>query len=298
MTIRRMKIIRWVAIVAGSLATIVLIGLGILYGITNQRMNRTYSVTPHTVSAPGDSATLARGMHVSQIHGCTDCHGQNLAGKLFLDAPMVATIYSTNLTRGKGGIGGQYSDDDWERAIRHGINPNGKPLLFMPAQEFFHLGDEDLAALIYYLKTLPPVDNELPENSVGPIGRVLYLQGSMPLVPAELTDHAADHPAAPEPGITVQYGKYLTVGCTGCHGADFSGGPIPGVPPEWPPAANLTPAGNLRNWTEQGFIQAMRTGVKPSGERFSEYMPYAVLKAMTDDELKAVWLFLTSLPEK
>ncbi len=298
MTVRRIKIIRWVAIVAGSLATIVLIGLGILYGITNQRMNRTYSVTPHTVSAPSDSAMLARGRHVSLIHGCTDCHGENLAGKLFLDAPMVAKIYASNLTPGKGGIGEQYTDADWERAIRHAVGPDSKPLIFMPAQEFFHLGDEDLAALIHYLKTLPPVDNELPENSVGPIGRVLYLQGNMPLVPAELTDHAADHPAAPEPGITVQYGKYLTVGCTGCHGADFTGGPIPGVPPDWPPAANLTPAGNLRNWTEQGFIQAVRTGVKPSGERFSEYMPYAVLKAMTDDELKAVWLFLTSLPEK
>ena len=298
MTVRRIKIIRWVAIVAGSLATIVLIGLGILYGITNQRINRTYSVTPHTVSVPSDSATLARGKHVSLIHGCTDCHGENLAGKLFLDAPMVAKIYASNLTPGKGGIGEQYTDADWERAIRHAVGPDSKPLIFMPAQEFFHLGDEDLATLIHYLKTLPPVDNELPENSIGPIGRVLYLQGNMPLIPAELTDHTADHPAAPEPGITVQYGKYLTVGCTGCHGADFTGGPIPGVPPDWPPAANLTPAGNLRNWTEQGFIQAVRTGVKPSGERFSEYMPYAVLKAMTDDELKAVWLFLTSLPEK
>lgn len=298
MDVRRVKIIKWISLITISLAALILIGLGILYGITNQHMNRTYTITPHTVSTATDSATLAYGMHVSQIRGCTDCHGPNLAGKLFLDASMVAKIYASNLTPGKGGIGGRYTDADWERAIRHAVGPDNKPLIFMPAHELFYLSNKDLGALISYLKSLPPVDNELPENSVGPIARILYLQGEMPLIPAELIDHSVEHPDGPNRQVSVEYGQYLSTGCISCHGKNFTGGPIPGAPPEWPPAADLTPAGNLKHWTEQGFIRAMRTGVKPSGERFSKYMPYAVLNAMTDEELKAVWLFLTSLPEK
>jgi len=166
----------------------------------------------------------------------------------------------------------------------------------MPAQEFYYLSDQDVAALIAYIKSLPPVDNELPVSTVGPIGRLLYLRGEMPLVPAELTDRNGEHPPAPEPGITVSYGWYLSTGCAGCHRQDFSGGTIPGAPPDWPPAPDLTPSGNLRNWSEQDFIQAMRTGIKPDGERFRPPMPYQALSALTDEELKAIWLFLQSLP--
>ena len=90
----------------------------------------------------------------------------------------------------------------------------------------------------------------------------------------------------------------MAVGCIGCHGADFSGGPIPGGPPDWPPAANLTLGGDLANWTEVGFLSAFRTGIKPSGAPFDEIMPYQAVGQMSDDELKAMWLFLQSLPAK
>ncbi|RME84457.1 MAG: cytochrome C, partial [Caldilineae bacterium] len=58
----------------------------------------------------------------------------------------------------------------------------------------------------------------------------------------------------------------------------------------------LTPAGHLSEWSEADFIRAMRTGVEPGGERLSQVMPFQSISAMTDEELKAVWLFLQSLP--
>ena len=118
------------------------------------------------------------------------------------------------------------------------------------------------------------------------------------MLPAEIVDHDAPRPNTPPVGVTVEYGEYLAVGCTGCHGPGFSGGPIPGSPPDWPPAANLTPSGDLANWTEADFIAAFRTGIKPNGQPFDEIMPYKAVGQMTDEELKAVWLFLRSLPAK
>ncbi len=295
---RNTKWIKWIIGIVGGLLTLIIFFLILVYLITENRMNRSYSLPEHSVAIEADSQTVAYGRRLSVVRGCTDCHGENLAGRLMIDEPAVVKLYTSNLTQGKGGIAADYTDADWERSVRHAVAPNGKPLLFMPAHEFFYLSDEDLAALIAYLKTLKPVDNVLPASSVGLLGRILYMTGQLPLVPAELVDHTKEHPAAPQPGVTIEYGRYLATGCAGCHGPDFTGGRVPGSPPEWPPAANLTPNGNLKRWTERDFIQAIRTGVKPDGQTFTEYMPVRSVNAMTDEELKALWLFLSSLPEK
>ncbi len=286
----------------GKLLAVVFIAIVIavvaIYLLSNHKMSKSYNVEAHPVNiVDADSALIAYGERLSRIRGCTDCHGDNLAGKLMIDNPAIARLYAKNLTPGKGGID-NYTIEDWERSIRHGIGKDNKPLLFMPATEFFALSDEDLGALIAYLNSLEPVDNILPENSIGMLGRFLYLIGKIPLIQAEIIDHRSEHPAAPPRSVTAEYGEYLALGCAGCHGKEFSGGPIPGAPPEWPPAANLTPSGNLKNWTEKSFIQTMRTGIKPDGKPFSEFMPYQTASAMTDDELKAVWAFLKSLPAK
>ncbi len=286
------------AIGLGSLCVLMLLLFGGIYWKSTQRMQRIFSVPGHTVAGTEDSTLLAYGRHVSQIRGCTDCHGGNLAGGVVIDHPLMGTLYASNLTSGRGGVGKHYTPQDWERAIRHGVAPSRKPLLMMPAQEYFYLSDQDLTALIAYLQALPPVDNELPSSTIGPVGRLLYLRGELVLVPAERIDHSRAHPSAPMRGVSAAYGEYLAIGCIGCHGQNFAGGRIPGAPPDWPPAADLTPSGNLKHWKEADFIRAARTGIKPDGTPFLPQMPYEVLKSMTDEELKAIWLFLQSLPPR
>ena len=206
-------------------------------------------------------------------------------------------VYAANLTAGQGGIGGEYTDADFVRAIRHGVDPDGKPLWVMPAQEFYYLNDHDLGALIAYLKSLSPVDHVMPEHSGGVLGRILFLTGQLPLMPAELINHTAARPSPVEPGVTVAYGEYLAVGCKGCHSANYGGGPVPGAPPDAPLAANLTPAGELAQWSEEDFVNTIRFGVTPAGDQLNpEWMPWPAIGQMTDDELKAVWLYLQSLP--
>lgn len=292
------RILRFAAIgVAGLLALLVVV-LAAVYGISEYRFSRSYDVEPAVMALAADEATLARGRHIAITRGCVDCHSEQLDGKTFIDAPPFARLYASNLTRGRGGVGARYTDQDWVRAIRHGVAPDGKPLLFMPAHEFNVLDDEDTGALVSYLKSLPPVDNAPVENSVGPIGRFLFLKGDVPLVPAELIDHDAPRRDGPVEAPTAEYGAYLLTGCTGCHGTNFAGGPIPGTPPGFPAAANLTPdpITGMGKWSEQDFVTALRTGRRPDGRQLAEEMPWRFTAQMTDLELRAMWLHLRSIP--
>ena len=290
-------ILKWLGIFLGGVAGLAAVALGAVYVASNARINTTYDIQAAAVRIPTDAEALAVGEHLAVTRGCTDCHLENLAGGVFVDDPMLGTLYASNLTPGAGGMG-NYSDEDWVRAIRHGLSPEDKSLIWMPAQEFYFLSDADLGALIAYLKTVPAVDNEIPNHTLRPMGRALFLAGQLDLLPAEIVDHNAPRPDAPLAAVTVEYGEYLAVGCIGCHGPGYSGGPIPGGPPDWLPAANLTPGGELPNWSEADFIAAFRNGIKPDGQPFDENMPYQAVGQMTDDELKAVYLFLGSLPAK
>lgn len=283
----------------GGLLTLLALSLGGVYGVSQQHMNRTLEVRTPALTLPTDSASLAHGQHTAIIRGCVECHGDNLGGKIFIEAPGLGRLVSSNLTSGAGGIGSTYDVADWDRAVRHAVGPDGKPLLFMPSHEFNRMSDEDTAALIAYLRSVPPVDSDLPGHSVGPIARVLYLTGELPLLPATLIDHSDLVRDAPKRAPTPAYGAYLASGCIGCHGPGFSGGKIPGVPPDWPVAPNLTPdeATGLGTWTEAEFITALQEGRRPDGRHLQEaYMPWPLYANMTDDEVRALWAFVQTLP--
>ena len=252
---------------------------------SNPRLS--FEIQPQAVVIPTDQASLERGEHlVESVAICQDCHGKDLAGQVLEDDPVFGRIVSSNLTAGAGGIGGIYSDTDFVRAIRHGVRPNGKPLFFMPSEEFTKFSDADLGAIIAYIKSVPPVDNELPDIAAGPLGR-LFLLLEPAFLPARVIDHTASRPSAPESGVTVEYGAYLATICTACHGSDLSGGFGP----------NITPGGAPGGWSEAGFINTLRTGVTPEGRRLNpDDMPWESLGKMTDDELRAVWLYLQSVP--
>ncbi len=293
------KALKVLGIGLGGLIGLVLLALGVVYGVTQMRMNGSTDIAGHTVPIPTDSASVERGRHVVNAFGmCGDCHGPDLAGATFIDVPIVAVLSSTNLTAGNGGVGAIYQDHDWERAIRHGVNPKGLKLLFMPSHEYAHFNDADFAAAVAYIKQLPKVDKVRGPRSVGPIGRIFALTGGFELLPADLMDHSAAHPAILEPAPTVEYGQYLSTTCRGCHGKTFSGGPMPGAPPEWKPPANITPSG-IGHYTEADFFTALRDGKRPGGTMLdTTQMPVRFTKNLTDTELKALYAFLKTLPAK
>jgi cytochrome c553 len=291
---------RWLARIGAALLGVSAVAAATVFGLSQARLAHRYAIPAENVVIPNQPAAIEHGHHLAIISGCIDCHGQDLSGRVFFENAMIGRFVAPNLTGGKGAIA--FTDQDWIRAIRHGVRPDGKPLLVMPSKQFYALSDADLGALIAYLKTVPAVDHELPASAVSPMGRVLMLvMKDLPLLAAERIDHDAARPPAPRVGVTVEYGKYLAARCTGCHGETLSGGKIPGTPPDWPPALNLTPypGAAVAQWSEAEFINALRRGVTPRGHQFdTKYMPWKVLGQMTDDEMKAVWLYLKSLPPR
>lgn len=292
--------IRWLKrIGVGILALIllILIAVGTAYAIVGSKLSKKYPTEVPAVFVPTDSAEIARGQHfVVAVNKCVGCHGDNLGGKKMEDSFMLGTLSSANLTSGNGGVGAGYTDTDWVRAIRHGVGSDGRSLVFMPSDEYYYMNDSDLGAVIAYLKTIKPVDDVPPPIRVGVLGRVLNLAAGFPPIVAENIPAGPTNRATVAPGPTVEYGKYLTVigACAGCHGPNLSGG----QPGEGGlKAANLTPTG-LKGWTEADFIKSMRTGVRPDGRVLSAVMPWPYVGKLTDDELRATWLYLQSLPPK
>lgn len=295
------RVLKWVGIGVGVLAGMIVLGFVGVYFSSQSRLTKAYDVPQASLVIPSDPESIENGKHIFQFRGCEACHGENLEGKVYLDDPAVGKVISSNLTTGAGGVGSAMTDSDWVRAIRHGIRPDGTGYLFMPSTEFYYLSDEDLGDVIAYIKSAPPVDNEMPPSSLSFVGRVLMtLVKDITFIPAELIPHDAARPTPPEVGITPEYGAYLTQSCHVCHGLTMSGGVIPGMPSNWPPAPNLTfgAGSTLPTWTEADFINAMRTGMTPSGSMLrSEFMPWTSYQFMSDNELKAVWAYLQALPE-
>ena len=208
-----------------------------------------------------------------------------------IDGPL-ARIDTSNLTPHPGSATAAYTDLDWVRTIRHGVRKDGRSLMIMPSVSFWHLSDADLGAIVAYLKSAPPVERKAEPRTLRPLGIGLVGAG---LFDSEFSgaviDHSAPRPAAPAKEPSIEFGRYLTAsfGCYHCHGPEFAGQKPPD--PKAPFAPNLTQGGALKEWNEETFLHMART--RPGRD-----MPWKSLASMTDDELRAVWRYLSSLPPK
>jgi mono/diheme cytochrome c family protein len=293
------SVMKWT--VRAVLALIVLVGgiVAVAFAYSSHLMNRRLSLPIVALSDVSDATTLARGAYLARTRGCGDCHGSDFAGRLAIDAGPVGRIYAPNLT-----LGGTLRDYDvarFEHAVRHAVGADGRPLLVMPSRDYAQLADSDVVALYAYLRALPSLDVVQPRSTIGVLGRVLYLFGQFDLMPADGIDHAlASAPKSlPDAAASVETGRYVAQTCIGCHGTGFAGGHVPGTPPSFADAANLTPdATGLAGWREADFFRAMREGKRPDGSAIDPFMPWRSLGAMDDAELHALWAYLSTLPAK
>ncbi len=277
-------------------AVVMGIGAIAIYVVSGAKLRQKYAVKVPTVQAATTPDALARGQHLALTRGCVDCHGADLGGKLVYENGAMGRVDAPNLTRGRGGLPESYRDEDFVRAIRHGVAMDGRGLFLMPSIDYVGWSEPDMAALVGYLKTLPPVDRPRGVVDLGPIARLLTATGKIKLAAAEI-DHTAVKPAVVSAGLTAEYGRYVADSCIGCHGANFSGGKIASGDPAWPPASNLTPHtdGKVKAWSEADFLQTLRTGRRPDGSEMHPAMPRAMGR-MNDTELKALWMFLRTVP--
>jgi cytochrome c553 len=294
-------IARRIGVVIGSLCLLLVLVAGGGYVASQRAIARKYVLTAESIPVPTDSLSVARGRHLTRaVAKCVECHAEDLGGKILSENGAMGRWVPVNLTRGKGGVGGVMRDQDWVRAIRHGVGHDGRSLFLMPAGVYQNLSAGDVGEIVAYVKSVPPVDRELPALSLGPVARGLIATNKVPFFDADRIDHTRPPRAlAPAEGPSVEYGDYLvhTAGCTECHGPTLAGGKVEKGDPAWPPAANLTPTG-LKAYDEAAFFTALRTGVRPGGSKINSAMPWVWAREMTDDEIRAVWLYLKTVPPR
>ena len=257
---------------------------------------------------------MARGQYLVENLGCFDCHGEHDWKKH--DAPLVegtrgagyaafplvglpGRIVPSNITPDPETGAGHWSDDQLARAIREGIGHDGRALFpLMPYPRFRSLSDEDLASVVVYIRSIPPVHKALPATEI--IFPVKYLIRS---VPQPVTQ------PVPQPDFSrpVDRGKYLVTiaGCSDCHtpqskgqdipGMEFAGGAILKGPWGKVASANITPdPSGISYYDEALFLQTMRTGYVKARE-LNQVMGWWHYRNLTDEDLKAIFAYLRTL---
>ncbi len=282
------KALRRTGIVLGAIAGVLLLTAGLLYTLGSSKLNRVYEAETAELNVSTDSATVARGAHLANTQGCTDCHTPTLGGQIMGDDPPFLLVAS-NLTSGRGGVGSRYSPADFDRAIRHGLRPDGRSLLVMPSAAYNHLSDQDAAAIIAYIMSVPPVDNDLPRTRVRPLGRMM---AAVVLDPSFEVRTARARQTAPPEGDGAEYGAYLaSVTCAYCHGSDLRGNDAPPGPPGAKPAPDLVAAAG--RWSFEQFDHVLKTGERPDAPPVdSVRMPISITASMQDQERRALYAHL------
>lgn len=280
------------------LALLILIAaaIALLFVNGHRKAARHVEVRLEAVAARSDAAAIERGGYLFRSRGCTDCHGSDGAGRTFIDDGKGLRLHAPNITP-RSAVLSSYRMDDWDRAIRHGVAPGGRPLIIMPSEDYNRLTNDDFAALVAFLQQMPAAEGGAAKIELPLPVRVAYGAGLLKDA-AEKIDHTRP-PSAPVPeAVSTAHGAYVAGACIGCHGAGLSGGRIPGAPPDWPAAANLTPGQGSampRYADAKQFVSMMRSGQRADGSAVSSVMPFGALKEMSDVDLEALYLHLKGL---
>jgi mono/diheme cytochrome c family protein len=277
-----------VVLLLGAIAVVGLIGVYRLYA---PQGGRPASVA--TAQATSDQLVVG----ARRASGCAGCHssggGLPLDGgsaNLLAGGPGLGVLVSPNLT--PGGPLQDWTDGEIVRAIREGVDRDGRPLLVMPSDAFHQLSDADVMVLVAYLRAQPPVSHSTPARDLNLLGLVIVGAG---LFPTAEQPHIEQPQTAPPAGVTPQFGQYLVdvTGCRTCHGPNLEGRPPRGFgPPAGPSLRAIVPG-----WLEGDFVNFFRTGVDPNGRSIDPgVMPWRDIgKAFTDEELRAIYAYVKGL---
>lgn len=291
------RVLKWVAAALAVLAVLAALILVVGSQMGERKRTRQVSLQIDPVTPAMDAASLELGRYLFMSRGCAECHGAAGGGREFVNDGKGMRLAGPNITAG--GVTAAYQPLDWTRTIRHGVKPNGRPVFIMPSEDYNRLTNPDLAALIGFVQSLPPLTGGAAVIETPLPVMVLYGFGSIRDA-AEKIDHGRP-PSEPIPvAVTPEHGAYVANTCIGCHGPGLSGGKIPGGPPDWPPAANLTPGdgGIMARYPDAASFSAMlHSGQRPDGTPIA-VMPFAALRELNQTDLQALYLYLGTLPPR
>lgn len=290
---------RWLKRIAIAVAALVVLAAAALFAgdqLARHKMERKVDIAVKGVPLREDAAALERGRYLFASRGCVDCHGAKGNGATIIDDGKGMRIAGPNISPGPGNVVAGYTPQDWERSIRHGVNPKGHALMIMPSEDYNRLTNDDLAALVGYVRHLAPAEGGGPILELPLPVRVLYGFGMIKDA-ADKIDHSLPPEQPVAEGVSVKHGAYVANMCQGCHGVKLNGGKIPGGPPDWPPAANLTPGEGTvmtRYADADALARLFKTGMRADGTPV-KVMPFGSLRELNDTDVRALHLYLKSL---
>jgi mono/diheme cytochrome c family protein len=305
-------------VILGLLVLVVLLVAGLITSIgwevvlgpkARPTTGRTFEVT---------EARLARGKYLAEgpAH-CLHCHSaHDMSVPTFptipatrgagwqLPIPELGAVYAPNITSDPDTGLGNWTDDEIARAIQEGVSRDGTALFpVMPYPNLARLDEEDLASIVVYLRSLPPVRNEMPRSQL-----VFPLSFIVNTIPEPLGEPSRSHPAS----TPAERGEYLAniATCKDCHSpTDDQGMPLPGLEfgggasfhPPTPDARevfspNITPdPSGIAHYDATLFVQVFRSGRLP-GRILNHVMPFEYFRNMTDEDLRDLFAYLQTLP--
>lgn len=306
-----LKILKWIGILLLIAVLGIFISGYVLY-------NKKYTAPYPDIRASTDSAVIAHGKHLVYYSAhCVDCHFKpgdslgavngeevGLAGGAFPFVFPGGKFYSANISSDPEFGIGNIPDSALARAFRYGVKPDGSVLA--PFMEMQNLSDEDLTAIISFLRTLPPVKYKVPHNELNLLGKAIMAFFIRPEGPK------GTPPKEMKPDTTVAYGEYLVTvvsNCKGCHtyrnpntgayeGELLAGGPfepVHGDPTKMIVTPNLTPdpeTGHIYHWDYNQFRTRFTQGVLVK----ETVMPWGSFKHLDSIEVKAIWKYLQTVP--
>lgn len=283
-------ILRIIAGVLASLVTLVLAAVAVTAGRGLYLLAVPHNFPVAQVQAQGTPEQVAKGEKLATLL-CVACHstngqmpmsgGKNISEDTGLP---LGDFYPPNLT--PGGELKNWSDGEILRAFREGEHKNGRTLAMPAVLNLRNLSDEDALAIIAFLRSQPAVQNQTPPMRPSLLVQVLLGVGLF-----QVNDKPVNGPVAgPQPGPTAEYGQYLVniSDCRSCHGPDLSGGKPPS-----PIGPNLRV---VKGWTQEQFINTLRTGVAPDGHHLQDLMPWKQVGSLDDEGLAALYQYLYGLP--
>jgi mono/diheme cytochrome c family protein len=302
-------------IVVGSLLLIIIVGGAVYVGA---RQNLTFDPPYPNVRATTDSAVVERGRYVVRVLApCAACHGdpsQRAAFASGADVPLSGgfvfeippgKFYVRNLTPDPETGLGNVPDSAIARALRYGVGHDGRALL--PFMEMQGLSDDDLQAVVSYLRSQAPVRNPVPPHDFNPLGKVVKATAlANPVGPS------SPPPARAPRGASVETGRYLVESvslCWACHtqrsqmtgaltGPRFGGTTgfteVDDPAHSWsPPNITTDPeTGRLGKMTEDQFVARFRQGRVIPGSP----MPWQAFGRMSEEDLRAIYQYLKTVP--
>ncbi len=290
----RNAIVKWAGSGLGGLLALIITLLSVATLVGLVKIYAPRNVPVPEVKIANTPEQIARGKHLANAF-CVGCHSSNnqmpmVGGVDFgREIPIpLGSFVSENLT--PAGVLKDYSDGELMRLLRSGVASSGQATFAMSIIRVRNMSDEDIHALIAFLRSQEPVPSQIqkPADQYSLLAVMMTGAGMMPPEQKPVVGVVTAPPKAP----TAEYGMYVLnyQDCRDCHGETLTGGTPGQLPPVGPTLRSV------KGWTREQFIETMRTGITPTGHKLGPQMPWQAIGRLDDDELTAAYTYLISLP--